>query len=53
MYLIVNQQGKVLYGRTDLPTVEGESAISEIYSGEIPEDKELYFNFDTKEFYLK
>ena len=52
MYTIINAQGKVLYCRLDLPTVEGEIAIEQLYSGEIPEDKELYFNFETEQFYL-
>lgn len=53
MFTIINEQGKVLYCRLDLPTVEGEIAIEQVFSGEIPEGKELYFNFDTNEFELR
>ena len=53
MYTIIDSQGKVLYCRLDLPTVEGETAISEICTLENPDNKDIYFNFETNEFYLK
>lgn len=53
MFTIVNAQGKVLYCRLDLPVVEGEIAIEQVYSGEIPDDKQLYFNFETNAFELR
>ena len=53
MFTIVNAHGEVLYCRLDLPTVEGEIAIEQVYDGEIPEGKELYFNFETETFELR
>ena len=52
MFTIINEQGKVLYCRLDLPTVEGETAISEICTLENSEGKDIYFNFETHDFYL-
>lgn len=52
MWTIVNQDGKFLYYRVNESPVVGEISIEQIYSGEIPEGTELYFNFETKEFYL-
>lgn len=55
MWSVINKStGKVLFA-TVFPFQETESeiAIEQVFSGEIPEEKELYFNFDTKEFYLK
>lgn len=52
MYTIVDEQGKVLYCRLDLPTVEGEIAIDEICNLENPDGKEIYFNFETEQFYI-
>ena len=52
MYTIVNEEGKVLYCRLDLPTVEGEIAISEICTLENSDGKDIFFNFETQQFYL-
>lgn len=53
MWTILDQNGKVLFAKFDNEILEGQIAISQIYSGEIPEGKELYFNFDTENFYLQ
>lgn len=53
MFTIVNTQGNILYCRLDLPTVEGEIAIEQVFLGEIPEGKELYYDFETNEFELR
>ena len=53
MFTIINEQGKVLYCRLDLPTVEGEIAISEICTLENSEGKDIYFNFQNNEFELR
>lgn len=54
--IIEQSTGKWLYNALieaikELP--KGQIAIEEIYSCEIPEGMELYFNFETNKFYLK
>ena len=54
--IIEQSTGKWLYNALieaikELP--KGQIAIEQIYSGEIPEGTELYFNFDEQKFYLK
>ena len=53
MWTICDQNGKVLFAKFDNEVLEGQIATEEIYSGEIPEGMELYFNFETNKFYLK
>lgn len=55
MWAIVNKKtGKVLFATVfEFEDTETEIAIKQIYSGEIPENSELYFNFDTENFYLQ
>ena len=55
MWSVINKStGKVLFA-TVFPFTETETqiAIQNVFSGEIPEGKELYFNFDTENFYLQ
>lgn len=52
MWTICDINGKVLFAKFDNEVLEGQIAIEHIYSGENPEDKELYFNFETEKFYL-
>ena len=52
MWTICDTTGKVLFAKFDNEVLENQTAIEHIYSGEIPEDKELYFNFETEKFYL-
>ena len=53
MWTICDQNGKVLFAKFDNEVVDGQIAIEQVYSGELPEDKELYFNFETEKFELK
>ena len=54
MWTIVDElTGKVLFAKFDDEVVNGQIAIEQVFSGEIPEGKELYFNFDTNEFELR
>lgn len=53
MWTILDQNGKVLFAKFDNEVLEGQIAIEEIYSGEIPDGMELYFNFDELKFYLQ
>jgi hypothetical protein len=53
MYTILDKNGKVLFAKFDNQVLEGQIAISEICDLENPEGKEIYFNFETQEFYIK
>lgn len=53
MWTICDRNGKVLFAKFDNEVLEGQIAIEHIYSGENPEDKELYFNFETENFELR
>ena len=53
MWTICDQNGKVLFAKFDNEVLAGQITIEQIYSGEIPEGMELYFNFDEQKFYLK
>lgn len=53
MYTIVDLQGKVLFAKYDNHVIEGQIAIEQVFDGEIPDDKQLYFNFETNAFELR
>ena len=54
MYTIIEEStGKVLFAKFDNNVLSGQVAISQVFSGEIPEGQELYFNFETNEFELR
>ena len=54
MWTIIEKiTGKVLFSKSDDNVLEGQVAIYEICTLEIPEGKELYFNFETEKFYLQ
>ena len=46
------QSAKVLYCKKDNIVIDGQVAITEMCTLENPENKEIYFNFETNEFYL-
>ena len=51
--IIEKNTGKVLFATVfPFESTKTEVAIEHIYSGEIPENSELYFNFETEKFYL-
>ena len=52
MFTIIDQSGKVLFAKYDNEVIAGQTAISEICMIENPEDKEIFFNFETHEFYI-
>ena len=54
MYTIVNSvSGLVLFAKFDDQVLEGQIAIEKICSIENPEGKDVYYNFETQEFYTK
>lgn len=53
MYSIIDTTtNKLLFAKYDNEVLEGQIAISEICTLENPDGKEIYFNFETKQFYL-
>ena len=51
MWTIVDQTtGKVLFSKWDNQVLEAQVAIQVVYSEEIPEGKELYYDFENNEF---
>jgi hypothetical protein len=54
MWTIVDElSGKVLFAKFNSNVVEGQVAIEQVFSGEIPEGQELFFNFETENFELR
>lgn len=52
-YTIVDKvSGLVLYCKNDNLVVENQVAITEMYTIENPEQKDIYYNFETKQFYI-
>ena len=52
MWTILDQNGKVLFAKYDNEVIEGQIAINEICTLENPEQKDIFFNFETKTFYI-
>ena len=53
-YTILEQAtGKVLYCKKDDSVVENQIAITQMCTLENPEQKDIFFNFETKQFYTK
>jgi hypothetical protein len=50
--IIEKETGLLLYCRPDEPTESNELAISEMCTLENPEQKDIFFNFETKQFYI-
>jgi hypothetical protein len=54
MYTIIDTAtNKVLFAKFDNQVLEGQVAIEQICTIENPEFKEIYYNFETKQFYTK
>jgi hypothetical protein len=56
MFNIIDETtGLLLFAKSDNEVIEGQIAISEICTieRENPFDSEIYFNFETQEFYTK
>jgi hypothetical protein len=51
--IIDKETGLLLYCRPDEPTESNELAISEMCTLENPDNLEIYYNFETQEFYTK
>jgi len=51
--IIDRKNGKFLYCRLDEPTEVNEVAINQTCDLEINEDEEIFYNFETQEFYTK
>jgi hypothetical protein len=53
MYTIIEEStNKVLFAKFDSEVLEGQVAIEEICILENPEQKDIFFNFETKQFYI-
>jgi hypothetical protein len=52
MYTIIDRNGKVLFAKMDSEVLEGQVAIQQICILENPEQKDIFFNFETKQFYI-
>jgi hypothetical protein len=52
MWTILDLNGKVLFAKFDNEVLEGQVAIEQICILENPEQKDIFFNFETKQFYL-
>ena len=52
MWTILDLNGKVLFAKFDCNVQEGQIAVEEICTLENPEN-EIFYNFETKEFYVK
>jgi hypothetical protein len=54
MYTIIEQStNKVLFAKFDNQVLSGQVAIEQMCILENPDGKEIYYNFDTQEFYIK
>jgi hypothetical protein len=53
MYTIIDAaSNKVLFAKFDSEVLEGQIAIEQICTIENPEQKDIYYNFETKQFYI-
>jgi hypothetical protein len=52
MWTILDLNGKVLFAKFDNEVLEGQVAIEQICILENPEQKDIFFNFETKTFYI-
>lgn len=53
MFTIVDQNGKVLFAKFDNKVLEGQVAIDKFFIGENPYNLDIYYNFETQQFYLQ
>jgi hypothetical protein len=54
MYTIVDSTtGKVLFAKFDNEVLEGQIAINKICTLETETESEIFFNFETQQFYTK
>jgi hypothetical protein len=52
-YTIIDKEsGLVLFCKKDDIVIDGQVAITEMYTIENPEQKDIYYNFETKQFYI-
>lgn len=51
--ILEESTGKVLYCKKDDIVIDNQVAITEMCTLENPDSKEIFFNFETHEFYLK
>jgi hypothetical protein len=53
MYTIIDKStNKVLFAKFDNNVLEGQTAIEQICTLENPDEKDVYYNFETQEFYI-
>jgi len=53
MYTIIElTTGRALFSKSDDETLEGQTATEKVCMIDNPDGKEIYFNFETQEFYL-
>lgn len=54
MYTIVDSfSGLVLFAKFDNNVLEGQTAIKQVCTLNNPDEKDVYYNFETQEFYFK
>ena len=53
MWTILDQNGKVLFAKFDNEVIDGQVAIEQICTIENPDNLDIYFNFETEQFYTK
>ena len=51
--IIETTTNKVLFAKFDNEVLEGQVAIEQICTIENPDQKDIYYNFETQTFYLK
>jgi hypothetical protein len=51
MYTIIDRNGKVLFAKMDSEVLEGQTAINKVCT--IETENEIFYNFETQEFYIK
>ena len=53
MYSIIDTTtNKLLFAKNDNEVIEGQIAISEICNLENPDGKDIFFNFETQQYYI-
>jgi len=51
--IIDSQSGRVLFAKYDNEVLDGQVAINQNCDIEVNEGEEIFFNFETREFYIK
>ena len=52
MFTILDQNGKMLFAKHDSQVLDGQIAIENLCTLENPDNKDIFFNFETQQFYI-